>query len=449
MPDHVYSVSDLTADIRGSLEERFEGVWIEGEVSNHRLPGSGHHYFTLKDAFAQISCVLFKGAARRNRIAPRDGMKVQMFGDVSVYEARGQYQVIVQVIQPTGFGDLQARFEELKRKLDEEGLFSAERKKPLPVFPRCIGIVTSATGAAIRDILNVLRRRAPWLRILIYPCRVQGGGAAEEIAFGIQDFANKTEIPTPDLIIVTRGGGSIEDLWAFNEEVVARAISNSPIPILSGVGHEIDFTIADFVADQREPTPSAAAENATPERNTLLARLASLRDSLDGRAASSLDLRRREVRSLQRGVRAHEPRRRLQAQAQEIDYLKERLDAVLESEFSELRHGMTHLERSLQGVSPGKMVEQKKRELAYFGEKLRDLTRARTGTERRRWESLGELLRSLSPEHTIRRGYSLTMDENGALITSVSQPQPGSTIRTRLADGVLQSRLEGPDNRKG
>jgi exodeoxyribonuclease VII large subunit len=189
MPEEIYSVSDLTADIRGSLEQQFQGIWIEGEVSNHRLPGSGHHYFTLKDSFAQISCVLFKGAARKNRIVPQDGMKIQLYGDVSVYEARGQYQVIAQVIQPAGSGDLQAKFEELKRKLEAEGLFSSEKKKPLPAFPTSIGIVTSPTGAAIRDILHVLRRRAPWIRIVIQPVRVQGEGAAEEIAQGIQEIS--------------------------------------------------------------------------------------------------------------------------------------------------------------------------------------------------------------------------------------------------------------------
>ena len=442
MPEEIYSVSDLTADIRGSLEQQFQGIWIEGEVSNHRLPGSGHHYFTLKDSFAQISCVLFKGAARKNRIVPQDGMKIQLYGDVSVYEARGQYQVIAQVIQPAGSGDLQAKFEELKRKLEAEGLFSSEKKKPLPAFPTSIGIVTSPTGAAIRDILHVLRRRAPWIRIVIQPVRVQGEGAAEEIAQGIQEISEGRTLPPPELVLVTRGGGSIEDLWSFNEEVVARAIAACPIPVLSGVGHEIDFTIADFVADRREPTPSAAAENATPDVTTLLHRLSSLQELFDSRSEAAIESRRREVRALEREVRAHEPRRRLQSRAQELDYLRERMEGILINEISERRHRCQHLGSALHSVSPERSLEGGRRTIAFLGERLQDSANHRLQRERQRSSALGELLRSLSPEMTIRRGYSLTTDEKGNLITSTAQVESGNAIRTRLADGEIQSRVE-------
>lgn len=289
MPEEVHSVSDITADIRASLEDGFHSVWVEGEISNLRRPGSGHSYFTLKDSFAQLSCVFFKGAASRSPVELRDGLQVQVQGDISVYEARGQYQLIAKVVQPKGAGDLQARFEALKRKLDAEGLFAPERKKPIPVFPTTIGIVTSPTGAAIRDMLNVFSRRAPWIRVVIYPARVQGEGSAEEIAAGVRAFDEGVIVPRPDLVIVSRGGGSIEDLWSFNEEVVARAIASCSIPVMSGVGHEIDFTIADFVADRREPTPSAAAENATPDSETLFRHLDILRASLDNRVAGHLD----------------------------------------------------------------------------------------------------------------------------------------------------------------
>src|SRR5881296_1648915 len=262
----VFTVSELTRSIRGTLETKFAGVWVQGEMSNYKLHPSGHQYFTLKDQRAQISCVIWRDTMQPPRQPLADGAQVQVFGTVTVFEARGQYQLNVQIIQARGVGILQAKFEALKRKLEAEGLFAPERKRSLPKFPRRIGIVTSPTGAAIRDMLNVLRRRAPWLQILISPVRVQGTGAAQEIAVAIRELAVPNVNWQPlDLIVVTRGGGSIEDLWEFNEEIVARAIFHSVVPIVSAVGHEIDFTISDFVADLRAPTPSAAAELIVPD----------------------------------------------------------------------------------------------------------------------------------------------------------------------------------------
>src|SRR5215469_10156210 len=255
----IFTVFELTRNIRAALETKFGAVWVQGEISNYKLHPSGHQYFTLKDQRAQISCVIWRDTMLPQRQALADGGQVQVYGTVTVFEARGQYQLNVQVIQPRGVGILQAKFEALKRKLEAEGLFDPARKRPLPKFPKRIGIVTSPSGAAIRDILNVLRRRAPWLQILISPVRVQGTGAAQEIAVAIRDLATPNESFAPiDLIVVTRGGGSIEDLWEFNEEIVARTIASVEVPIVSAVGHEIDFTICDFVADLRAPTPSAA-----------------------------------------------------------------------------------------------------------------------------------------------------------------------------------------------
>src|SRR5262249_43577427 len=244
----VFTVGELTRQIRGALETKFGAVWVQGEISNYKLSPSGHHYFTLKDQRAQIACVIWRDALAPPRQALVDGTQVQAYGTVTVFEARGQYQLNVQILQPRGVGLLQAKFEALKRKLEAEGLFAPERKRPVPKFPRRIGVVTSSTGAAIRDMLNVLHRRAPWLQILINPVRVQGTGAAQEIAVAIRELTLPNEVFAPvDLIVVTRGGGSIEDLWEFNEEIVARAIFNSTVPIVSAVGHEIDFTICDFV----------------------------------------------------------------------------------------------------------------------------------------------------------------------------------------------------------
>src|SRR5437867_5478496 len=260
----VFSVSELTRNIRNTLEAKFSAVWVQGEISNYKLHPSGHQYFTLKDQRAQISCVIWRDTIVPPRQALVDGTRVQVYGMVTVYETRGQYQLSVQILQPRGVGLLQAKFEALKCKLEAEGLFAPDRKRPLPKFPRRIGIVTSPSGAAIRDMLNVLRRRAPWLQILINPVRVQGTGAAQEIAVAIRELTLSSDRFAPlDLIVVTRGGGSIEDLWEFNEEIVARAIFHSPVPVVSAVGHEIDFTISDFVADFRAATPSAAAEIVT------------------------------------------------------------------------------------------------------------------------------------------------------------------------------------------
>src|SRR5256886_14983616 len=262
----ILTVAELTRAIRGTLETKFGAVWVQGEVSNYKLHPSGHQYFTLKDQRAQIACVIFRNTMAPVRPPLADGAQVQVYGNVSVFEARGQYQLNVQILQPRGLGLLQAKFEALKRKLEAEGLFEAERKRPLPKFPQRIGIVTSPSGAAVRDMLNVLRRRAPWLHILINPVRVQGTGAAQEIAVATRELAGPNERFAPlDVIVIARGGGSIEDLWEFNEEIVARAIFHSTVPVVSAVGHEIDFTICDFVADLRAPTPSAAAELIVPD----------------------------------------------------------------------------------------------------------------------------------------------------------------------------------------
>src|SRR6266567_2229571 len=270
----VFTVTELTRSIRGTLEAKFDAIWVQGEISNYKQHASGHQYFTLKDQRAQIACVIWRDAMAPLRQPLVDGAQVQVYGQVSVFEARGQYQLSVQILQPRGLGLLQAKFEALKRKLEAEGLFASERKRPLPKFPQRIGLVTSPTGAAIRDVLHVVQRRNPALQIVVAPCRVQGEGAGAEIAAGIRllNEFNRMQSrraeqglltaaaarPYLDLILVTRGGGSLEDLWAFNEEVVARAIFESGLPVVSAVGHEIDFTISDFVADVRAATPSAA-----------------------------------------------------------------------------------------------------------------------------------------------------------------------------------------------
>ena len=442
MAEQVHSVAGITARIRENLEDHFTGIWIEGEISNHRLPGSGHHYFTLKDPSAQLSCVLFKGAASKSPVILSDGMKVQVFGSISVYEARGQYQLIAQLVQPKGFGDLQARFEALKRKLEAEGLFDPGNKKPIPSFPGIIGIVTSPTGAAIRDMLNVLKRRAPWVRVIIYPVRVQGDGAAGEIAAGVKVFDEARGFSRPDLVIVARGGGSIEDLWAFNEEVVARAISACSIPVMSGVGHEIDFTVADFVADRREPTPSAAAENAVPDGTTLRRHLMRLFGTVDAHTDHALTITRRHLQSLKREIEAREPGRSIQGWMQSLDFLGERMESALTGHLALIKGDLESARRGLQTLQPDRDLLRRREKMAQLIRAL-DLSMERGIANRRhRCQSLGSLMQSLSPDSILKRGFSLTCDEKGRLISEVHQVKPGDKVRTRVADGEFISLVE-------
>src|SRR6266404_2831213 len=391
----VLTVTELTRSIRGTLETKFGAVWVQGEVSNYKAHPNGHQYFTLKDARAQIACVISRDTMAPLRETLTDGARIQIFGSVSVFEARGHYQVSVQIVQPFGRGALQAKFEALKRKLEAEGLFDPERKRPLPRFPKRIGIVTSPSAAAIRDILNVLRRRAPWLSILISPVRVQGTGAAQEIAVAIRELAKPNENFAPvDLIVVTRGGGSMEDLWEFNEEIVARTIADVTIPVVSAIGHEIDFTICDFVADLRAPTPSAAAELIVPD---------------------IVDLRRQ----------------------------MEELSACLHKC---LRNFVQHQKTRLRFLSQQTLVRnlvtrmrEAQQRFDLMRELLARLTKQKIDNARERFQRADAILRVLGPDATLRRGYSITTDESGKLIRSVATVRPKMKIRTRVSDGEFGS----------
>ena len=415
----VFTVGELTRQIRGTLETKFRAVWVQGEISNYKLHPSGHQYFTLKDQRSQIACVVWRDTIAPPRQALVDGTQLQVYGTVTVFEARGQYQLNVQILQPRGVGLLQAKFEALKRKLEAEGLFATERKRPLPKFPRRIGIITSPSGAAIRDMLNVLRRRAPWLQILINPVRVQGTGAAQEIAVAIREFGQTAQaFAPPDLIVVTRGGGSIEDLWEFNEEIVARAIFNSVVPVVSAVGHEIDFTICDFVADLRAPTPSAAAELIVPD-------IFDLQRRLDGctRALSRQLLSR--VRDAQ----------------QRLDHARETLQRCLAHKLDGYKRSLTHVRRALEARNPA-------RELAMRRNRFADLHRRLIASPVRllenathRFQRIEGILRVLGPDATLRRGYSITTDERGKIVRAIAAVRPKMKIYTRVSDGEFSSEI--------
>ena len=417
----ILTVGELTRAIRGTLETKFRAVWVQGEISNYKLHPSGHQYFTLKDARAQIACVIFRNTMPPLRQPLSDGAQVQVYGQVSVFEARGQYQLSVQILQPRGLGLLQAKFEALKRKLEAEGLFAAERKRPLPKFPRRLGIVTSPSGAAIRDILNVLKRRAPWLEILINPVRVQGTGAATEIAVAIRELATPNEHWQPlDLIVVARGGGSMEDLWEFNEEIVARIIVDVPVPIVSAIGHEIEFTICDFTADLRAPTPSAAAELIVPD---------------------IVDLQRR-IDGYERAV-GRELLKRLRDAQQQIDAGRETLRRCLAHKIDNYKRGLIHSARALQARSPARELLMRRNRFVDLHRRFIASPVRAVENAKRRFAQIEGILRVLGPDATLRRGYSITTDDRGEVIRTVAAIRPRMRIRTRVSDGEFGSDVAG------
>ena len=415
----VFTVAELTRQIRGTLETKFGAVWVQGEISNYKLHPSGHQYFTLKDQRAQIACVIWRDTMLPPRQPLVDGTQVQVYGTVTVFEARGQYQLNVQILQPRGVGVLQAKFEALKRKLQAEGLFAPERKRSLPKLPRRIGIVTSPSGAAIRDMLNVLRRSAPWLQILISPVRVQGTGAAPEIAVAIRELAAPNEaFASLDLIVVTRGGGSIEDLWEFNEEIVARAIFNSTVPIVSAVGHEIDFTICDFVADLRVPTPSAAAELIVPD---------------------IIDLRRR-IDGCARGL-ARQLLNRVRDAQQRLDHAREILQRCLAHKIDGYKRGLLHIAAALQARSPTRELIMRRNRFVDLHRRLVASPGRLLENAKHRFRRIEGILRVLGPDATLRRGYSITMNDRGKIIRTIAAVRPKMKIRTRVSDGEFGSEI--------
>ena len=415
----VYKVTELTRLIRMLLEDRIGAVWVEGEVSNLRTPSSGHMYFTLKDENAQIAAVLFKGSQRGVKVAIRDGIKVRVFGNLSVYDKSGQYQVVVQQAEEAGKGSLQEAFEKLKAKLAEEGLFDASRKRALPLLPQHVGVVTSPTGAAIRDILTVLSRRFPNLHILIAPVRVQGEGAAREIADAIELLNRREDL---DVMIVGRGGGSLEDLWCFNEEVVARAIAASRIPVISAVGHEIDFTISDFVADLRAPTPSAAAELVVGQKDSFEEALRQARLHLAQvlhRAA--LEMKNRLTAASQSYV-FREPGNLIRQYIQRLDHLRVNMS-----------HELAQGARDAHG-----RIEN----LAVRLQHGMDLRRAAVRQDVQR---LGAQLTALSPVRVLERGFSITRKTDGKIVRRIEEVAIGEELVTQLARGAIRSSVKAAE----
>jgi len=434
----VLTVSALTQRIRAALEVSVPAVWVQGEISNLRMPGSGHAYFTLKDDAAQLRAVLFRNRGRRVRFALQDGLHVLAFGGIEVYAARGEYQLVVDLLEPQGVGALQLAFEQLKRKLGAEGLFEAARKRSLPAFPRTIALVTSPTGAALRDMLNIIGRRFGSLRILVVPVHVQGDGAAAEIATALAGLAAVREL---DVVILGRGGGSIEDLWAFNDERVARAIAACPVPVVSAVGHETDFTIADFVADLRAPTPSAAAELVAGDKLAIARDVRGLHERLLKAARAQLGERRRRVAELARRRALTEPARALRHQQRRLDELVARLSAAVASHRRGLGHRLALAGNSLRSMHPLARISRNAAVLAQLENRLVSAGVGSLKTSRHRFATCMGRLDSLSPLAVLGRGYSVTRLMSGAIVRSAGQTQPGDAVEILLHRGVLGARV--------
>ena len=411
------TVSALTAQIKEILEDQVGEVSVQGEISNLRHQSSGHYYFTLKDEGSQIPCALFKGSAGRLAVAPKDGAKVVAGGELSVYAPRGAYQLIVRSLEPAGKGDLHQRFEELKRKLQGEGLFEESRKRSIPEFVRRVGMITSPTGAAVRDAIHVLQRRCPRIGITVFGVKVQGEGAAEEVADAIGEMGKRDF----DVLLVVRGGGSLEDLWAFNEEVVARAVAASPVPVISGVGHETDFTICDFVADLRAPTPSVAAEMVSRPDEDWGEEVRAWGDRLGEATVEFLQEKKRRVTDLAGSYVFREPRKMVEMSGQRVDELAVQLLRGLESGW---RYRKQYVE-GLLGRWAALRPERRFRELSL------------------RVQAAADRLRAMGPEETLKRGYALIQTPDGKLIRKVKAARDQGDLVVRFVDGKVEVKVKG------
>ncbi len=434
----VWTVSQLTRRVKALLEAEVGFVWVAGEISNWRVSPAGHAYFTLKDKDGQLDAVMFRGKLMRLRFSPDNGLDVVVYGQVTVYEKRGSYQVVCEEMQPKGVGALQLAFEKLKRKLADEGLFAEEHKKPLPLLPRRIGIVTSPTGAAIRDILNVINRRFANVHIILYPARVQGDEAALEIVAGIRAL----DAYGVDVMIVGRGGGSLEDLWPFNEEIVVRAVYEAQTPVISAVGHEIDFTLTDFAADVRAPTPSAAAELVVREQEELAARIRERKASLVKDMRQALERLRHRIDVVKGSYALRKPGELLRERRQTCDDLRMRLEDAMSEHVRQRRTRLDRTVRALALLSPAHQLRRARERLAGLRPRLLQSGMTATVRVRARLERARARLEALSPVAILERGYALVFRRDGAeLVRDASQLGKGETVAVRFGKGGADAKI--------
>ncbi len=439
----VYTVSRLVRETRVVLEGSFPLIWVSGEISNLAQPASGHIYFSLKDEIAQVRCAMFRMKRQRLRFEPRNGQQVLLRARVSLYETRGEFQLIAEHMEPAGEGALRIAFEQLKQKLAAEGLFDATHKIDLPVIPRQIGIITSPSGAAIRDLLTVLKRRFPALPVIIYPVQVQGEGAADQMTHMLQLANRRNEC---DLLILSRGGGSLEDLQAFNDEGLARAIHASGIPVVTGIGHEIDFTIADFVADHRAPTPSAAAELVSPDQAAWLRQLQQSGQRLNLIQTRRLRLLREALSALSNRLHRQHPNQRLQQRAQRFDELCQRLKKAQQLHLVTREHRLEKLRSRLFRLSPQQRIERQRNDYQRYVQRLQQAVERRLLDGRAKLSQLARDLDTLSPLNTLNRGYAIvSREQDKRIIRTSSEVNRGDRVRARLSQGGLVCRVEDID----
>ena len=434
----IFTVSRLNQTVRLLLEQEMGQVWISGEISNFSQPSSGHWYFPLKDDNAQVRCAMFRNSNRRVTFRPQHGQQVLVRANITLYEPRGDYQIIAESMQPAGEGLLQQKYEQLKEKLSAEGLFDPQFKQPLPSPASCIGVVTSRTGAALHDILHVLRRRDPALPVVIYPTAVQGDDAPAQIVRAIE-LANLRE--ECDVLIVGRGGGSLEDLWSFNDERVARAIFASRIPVVSAVGHETDVTIADFVADLRAPTPSAAAEMVSRNQLELQRQVQSARQRLEMAMDYYLANRSRRFSQLQHRLQQQHPELRLARQQAVLDKLRQRMNTALDGQLRHAARRQQQLTQRLNQRSPQPRIYQASARIQQLEYRLAQSVRARLSDARERFGNAATHLEAVSPLSTLARGYSVSTTAEGRLVKQAKQLKAGDSLTTRLSDGVVESEV--------
>ena len=431
----IFSVSRLVRECRAVLEGSFPLIWVSGEISNLAQPASGHIYFSLKDEIAQVRCAMFRMKRQLVRFRPENGLQVLIRARISLYEARGEFQLIVEHMEPAGEGALRLAFEQLKTKLAAEGLFDTASKKPLPLVPKQLGLITSPTGAAVRDLLSVLRRRFPALPVVIYPVQVQGEDAPRQIIRMLELANRRNEC---DVLILSRGGGSLEDLQAFNDEAVARAIYTSQIPLVCGVGHEIDFTIADFVADRRAATPSAAAELVAPDQTTWLKHLDQLRQRLKRCQTERHHRLREKISNLHGRLLRQHPTRHLQQRAQRLDELNQRLRQMIQLRLFQHSRRLEQLQGRLTGQSPAQQLERLVQTHRQLSERMQRAVKQRIERERTRLGQLARDLHTLSPLNTLGRGYAIvTRTRDGRIVHKSGDVKSGETVKARLSQGAI------------
>lgn len=434
----IYTVSRLNQEVQSALESGFGMIWLQGELSNFSRPASGHFYFSLKDSRSQIRCAMFKGRNRYIDFEPQSGDEVLVRGKLGLYAARGDFQLIVEHMEPAGSGKLQMQFEATKKKLDELGWFETENKQPLPDMPQRIGVVTSGTGAAIRDVLKVLARRCPQAQIIVYPTLVQGAAAAPNIVSAIQAADRRNEV---DVLLLVRGGGSLEDLWAFNEETVARAVHECSLPLVCGVGHEVDVTICDFVADLRAPTPSAAAEMATPDGEIMEQRVLSARVALRRLLGTKLSLHQSQLHSLSERLQMRHPQRLIEDRKQRIDELDNRLQLTMQSLTRTKRVHLQNLTDRLNTHSPTLQLSRLSAALTNTELRLNSAIEKQLTSSRNRWTLASRALDTVSPLATLDRGFAVVKHKQ-KVVSNAAKLAPGDQITTQVAHGLIHSKVQ-------